>query len=143
MIRALLDTNVIVSGVLVPLGIPAQLLQAAQASTFAIVTSQDIVNETLRTLQRDRILRRYHLHAAQIEGVRILLELRADMAVAAADVHGVATHPEDDLVISAAVAGDADYLVTGDFQLQKLDGFEGVRIVSPRAFLEVLESQPS
>jgi uncharacterized protein len=51
----------------------------------------------------------------------------------------VATHPEDDLVLAAAVSAEAGYLVTGDRQLQQLGRFRGVDIVSPRAFLAILE----
>jgi predicted nucleic acid-binding protein len=56
-------------------------------------------------------------------------------------VTGVATHPEDDLVLAAAVSAGADYLVTGDRKLQALDTFEGVRILSPRQFLDMIEAQ--
>jgi hypothetical protein len=43
-------------------------------------------------------------------------------------------------VLAAAVSADADYLVTGDRQLQRLGTYEGVRIVSPRDFLALLDA---
>lgn len=58
----------------------------------------------------------------------------------AAVVAGVATHPEDDLVLATAISGSADYLVTGDRQLRQLGSFQGVVIVSPRTFLDLLAS---
>jgi putative PIN family toxin of toxin-antitoxin system len=57
-IRAVLDTNTIVSAVIAPVGIPAQILAAARAGQFLIVTSRPIVTEVLRTLQRDRLRRK-------------------------------------------------------------------------------------
>lgn len=54
-------------------------------------------------------------------------------------VTSVATHPEDDLVLATAVSAQVDYLVTGDRQLQRLDTFQDVRILSPRQFLTILE----
>jgi uncharacterized protein len=54
-------------------------------------------------------------------------------------VSGVATHPEDDLVLAAAVSAKVDYLVTGDANLRKVDRFQGVNILSPREFLFLLE----
>lgn len=51
----------------------------------------------------------------------------------------MATHPEDDLVLATAVSAQADYLITGDAMLRKLRTYEGVSIVSPREFLDVLE----
>ena len=59
-----------------------------------------------------------------------------------AEVHGVATHPEDDLILATAVSAKADYLVTGDKKLRELGSYQGVSIVSPREFLDILESQP-
>jgi uncharacterized protein len=52
-----------------------------------------------------------------------------------AEVSGVATHPEDDLILAAAVAGGVSYLVTGDRKLQAVGTFQRISILSPRAFL--------
>ena len=54
-------------------------------------------------------------------------------------VSGIASHPEDDLVVSAAISGDVDFLVTGDKDLLALRRHGGIRIVSPREFVELLE----
>jgi uncharacterized protein len=53
-------------------------------------------------------------------------------------VSGVASHPEDDLILATAASGAADYLVTGDRQLLALGTFYEVRIVSARQFLDTL-----
>ena len=53
-------------------------------------------------------------------------------------VQGVATHPEDHLVIGTAISGQAEYLVTGDVKLQGLAAFGSVTILSPRRFLDEL-----
>jgi predicted nucleic acid-binding protein len=53
-------------------------------------------------------------------------------------VEGVATHPEDDLVLATAVSGGAQFLVTGDHRLLALREYEGVVIVSVREFLALL-----
>lgn len=71
----------------------------------------------------------------------MLLEQEAVLTPITRQVQGVATHPEDDLILAAAVSARADYLVTGDDQLQKLGGFEGVKIVSPREFLRLLDDE--
>lgn len=50
-------------------------------------------------------------------------------------VTGVATHPEDDLILATAVAGGASFLVTGDRKLRAVETFRDVAILSPREFL--------
>ena len=51
------------------------------------------------------------------------------------EVQGVATHPEDDLVLATAFSGEASVLCTRDKQLLKLRAFQGIEILSPGEFL--------
>ncbi|KKR28465.1 MAG: PilT protein domain protein, partial [Candidatus Woesebacteria bacterium GW2011_GWA1_39_8] len=55
-------------------------------------------------------------------------------------VKGVATHPEDDLVMSAAISAKVDYLVTGDQPLFNKVGnfYQGVTLATPNDFLKIL-----
>ena len=54
-------------------------------------------------------------------------------------VAGVATHPEDDLVLATAASAAADFLGTRDRQLLKLVSFLGVRILHPVDLLALLD----
>ena len=47
--------------------------------------------------------------------------------------------PDDDRVLECAIAGRANYLVSGDRHLLKLSRFEGVAILSVRQFMDVLD----
>ncbi len=55
------------------------------------------------------------------------------------DVQGAASHPEDDLVLATALSANVDVLVTGDKQLLVRDGYKNLRIMTPRAFLDILQ----
>lgn len=139
MTRAVLDANTIVSAVLAPLGNPARLLAAARAGRFTLIASEPIVAEVRRVLGYDRIRRKYQITPAEIARLRELLEGEGVLGSLTHDVRGVATHPEDDLVLATALSSQAEFLVTGDKQLLRLGAFEHVAIVSPRQFLELLE----
>jgi putative PIN family toxin of toxin-antitoxin system len=120
-------------------GIPAQIVDAARQGVFNLVTSDAIITEVLRVLRYPQIQRKYRITDEQIEHVRTLLvkeSVRTRLTVA---VQGVATHPEDDPILATAVSAHADYLVTGDAQLLKLGTYDGVSIVSPRVFLDLIE----
>lgn len=67
-----------------------------------------------------------------------LLRAKAERATTTVVVEGVATHPEDDLVLATAVAAKVRYLVTGDKKLQRLRRYRGMTILSPRDFLAIL-----
>jgi putative PIN family toxin of toxin-antitoxin system len=120
-IVAVLDTNTIVSGMLAPRGIPKRLLDAAWAGQFALCASPVILAEVFTTLGRDRITRKYHLGETDLQRWRDLLEHETISRAVTVEVRGVATHPEDDLVLATAVSTHADDLVTGDNQLQKAE----------------------
>ena len=141
MIAAVLDTNTIVSGTLAPRGIPHRILEAARTGQFTLITSAVIIAEVFTTLDRDRIKRKYHIRGADTERLRDLLEHETSVTPLVAEVHDVATHPEDDLILATAVSGKADYLVTGDEQLQKVRVYQRVRIVSPREFMDILNQE--
>ncbi|MFN8560027.1 MAG: putative toxin-antitoxin system toxin component, PIN family [Dehalococcoidia bacterium] len=137
--RVVLDTNTLASGVLAFAGSPAgAILDAWREAAFVLVVSEDIVGELESTLAKP-----YFADRLATEDTAAFLELLAISATIVGvegAVTGVATHPEDDRILECAVAGGAAYLVTGDKKLQQLGAYQGVEIVSPRTFLEVLAS---
>ena len=56
-------------------------------------------------------------------------------------VVGVATHPEDDLVLSTALSGNASILCTRDKQLLRLHDYQTISILSPGELLALLERE--
>jgi putative PIN family toxin of toxin-antitoxin system len=141
MITAVVDTNVLASGFLRPLKTspPVQILDAWRLGLYTLIVSGHILTELVRTLA-DPYFRR-HVSGDQAVRLLALLQRRAILTDMTSDVHGVATHPEDDLILATAVSAKANYLVTGDAKLQRLRHYQGVAIVSPREFLEILQSQ--
>lgn len=67
-----------------------------------------------------------------------LLVTKGELVAVTSQIAGIASHAEDDLILATAIDGHADYLVTGDAHLRKLEIVRGVAIVSPREFLTVL-----
>lgn len=136
MITVVLDTNVLVSGFATALGPPGRILSAWHNQAFALMVSEHILNEVESTLTKPYFVQRLTVE----DRANGLLLLREESIVvdATAMVSGVATHSEDDLVLATAVSGQADYLVTGDAQLQRIGAYQGVIILSPRAFLALL-----
>jgi putative PIN family toxin of toxin-antitoxin system len=64
----------------------------------------------------------------------------ADLVIDLPDVQ-VSSDPDDDKFLATAVAGLADYLVTGDVgDLLSLREYKGVKIVSPREFVSSLKA---
>jgi putative PIN family toxin of toxin-antitoxin system len=137
-LRAVLDANVFVSAAIRPEGPPGQIIERfLRDSPFEIVLSPAIIEETLRALAYPRV--RKHLRAeidasAWFEAIVVL----ADLVPGEYALDGVSDDPDDDKYVAAALESRATFVVTGDPDLLKVQEHAGVRIVSPRQFLDVL-----
>ena len=141
MIRAVLDANVFVSGVLrygAATSTPAEILRRWLIGSFELVTSDALSREIDRTLLTNPYFAPRVDHAAGSRWLQSLATFAETIEIIT-PVSGVASHPEDDLVLATAVSASANYLVTGDKQLQRLGTFEGVSIVTPREFLSEID----
>lgn len=136
--RAVLDANVYVSAAIRPEGPPGRILERfVRESAFDLVLSPAIVDEVLRALTYPKV--RKHIRAEVNPQVWFQdIAVLADVVAGDYQVHGVSKDPDDDKYIAAAVEGRAPFVVTGDPDLLNLKEHAGVRIVSPRQFLDVL-----
>jgi putative PIN family toxin of toxin-antitoxin system len=141
LIVAVLDTNVLASGFVRAASVPGAILRGWRDGLFTLALSQPILAE-LEGVFRDPYFRRY-LSDAHIEGAMRLVSTEAIVVAIpenlVSQVSGIATHPEDDLILATALACKASYLVTGDTKLQRLMAVAGTRNVSPRQFLDVIQ----
>lgn|GEM_PF-289409 len=140
MISAVLDTNVILAmaaGHDRTGSVMAVLWNAWQGRHFHHVTSRFVLIETGRHLAEGYFADQVSDHIQQITMQR----LRTDNVDVQFEVRiGVASHPEDDRVMAIALQEKVNFLVTGDKQLLLRDGFEGLRIITPRQFVDTLEA---
>ena len=138
-IRAVVDTNVVVSGLLSPSGRPGRVIQAAGVS-FRLVWSPGIVAECLRVLEYPRVARVLRAARREEHAREVVLALAAGADIVAQEMlprlAAVKADPDDDLLLATALAGGASVVVSGDRgHLLPLRVFAGVRIIDPASFL--------
>jgi putative PIN family toxin of toxin-antitoxin system len=125
-IRAVVDANVFVSGVLGyrhgP-GAASEVMCLWRRGAFRAVASAPLIDEILRTIYESYFFDRI----PQNDRIELLHALFTDVEQfeVAPSPERVASHPEDDLILATAVAGHADVLVTGDKQLLLLQEHQG------------------
>jgi putative PIN family toxin of toxin-antitoxin system len=139
--RVIADTNIVVSRYLVTRGIPAQVLAAWRAGQYDLIVSPALLTEYEDVLNRPDVQRRHGMSPEQVARELADLARFAIVVQPAAVPTVIAADPDDDHVLAAAVAGEADFIVTGDPHLLELQEYEGIRILSPRAFLQYLEQE--
>jgi len=138
MLRVVLDTNIIISGVITNHGAPFQVLQRWRNNEFVLITSEPILKEVERVLNYPKIKQKRHLTEGNIRDVMELLQKYGIVTPADITIEAVPEDPADDKFIVAAVEAEADYIVSGDRHLRDIGSYHGIGIVSPDEFLRVL-----
>jgi putative PIN family toxin of toxin-antitoxin system len=136
-LRAVLDANVYVAAAIRPEGPPGQILDRfLRDSTFDIVLSPAIIEETLRALAYPKVRKHFR---AEIDATAWFetIVLLADLIAGEYALYGVSDDPDDDKYIAAAIEGRATFVVTGDPDLLDVNEHRGVRMVTPRQFLNL------
>lgn len=136
--RAVLDTNVIVSAVLSSAGPPDSILRAWRGGSFHLVTSAPLLLELADVLARPHIRRRTGFSAAETAE---LVQMIADSAMVVEPTEAIDAVPgdaADNRLLEAAVAARADFIVSGDKRVLELESFRESAIVTPARFLALL-----
>lgn len=138
--RAVLDTNVVVSAVLVRRGNERRLVEAWRRGAFDLVTSPPLLEELGRVLMYPKIRDARWMSGAEVAELLEALATESVVVEGTLDVQA-SRDPSDDVVLAAALEGEADYLVTGDRDLLILAAHRSVKILRPADFLSVLRRQ--
>jgi len=138
-IRAVVDTNVLVSGIISHYGAPHQIVEAWRGREFALLTSALIIAEIVRVLRYPRLQQTYQLSE---EDILLARDTLLNDALILEDAYQVtrSLDPSDNMFLACALEGRADYLVTGDSHLAGIKYYHGVQIITPRQFLDVLKA---
>ena len=128
--RIVLDTNVLVSGLISRTGYPGRLLRAVQGGRVTLITSEYQIAELRDVLFRDR-LRRFIQPAEATD----LIHHMATVAVVIDELPevGLSPDPKDNAILATGIAGQADLIISGDKNdVVALGDAEGIPIVTPR-----------
>lgn len=129
--RLVIDTNVLVSGVLLPRSVPGRMLRQA-VDEAQLLVSDETLDELVEVLARARfdpylaIAERQdfvHQLTRIVERVPVTPPVRA------------CRDPRDDKFLALALGGEAVAIVTGDRDLLALNPFRGIPVLTPEAWL--------
>ena len=132
-VKAILDTNVIISGIFWK-GAPFEILKAWQEHRFRLAITLPILNEYRRVL--DEMTKKHPLPV--LSSILEVIELYSEMVEPVSLAGTVCSDPDDDKFLEAALAADADYVVSGDAALLRLKNHHRIQIVRPAQFLKLL-----
>ena len=135
MIRVVLDTNIIVSSLLQPLGPPAQVFLLAISGSAQLCISGNVYAEYEEVIRRPRFSRDENVVAATLNTIR-----EKSLWVRPKDVIRACADPDDDIFLECAQAARAAYLVTGNIKDFPVSWYD-TQIVTARRFLKIIAGE--
>lgn len=145
--RLVLDTNLIVSGAINPLGRPGTLLSLAFERKLVLCMTPHLASELRRVFEYTKIRRK--LQGLQPYGrepsglVDDLVAIAEQIPLETPSTSWVADDPDDNWVIQCAITARADAIVSGDRAVLALEEVGGIPIVSAATLLAVLQEVES
>lgn len=135
--RAVADTNIVVSGLLWR-GAPSRVLELARSGEIELFTSSTLLIELEEVLLREKFSRR--LKAAEVSPRELVLGYAVLATVINPPPIGPAVKedPDDDEVLACALAVHADAVISGDRHLLSLGEFQAIPVLTPARFLAEL-----
>jgi len=138
--RLILDTNILLSALLSPLGAPAKLLDAWERKVFTLAACEELIAELRDVAGRPFFRARLRASAAELlaAGLRDFSFFCRDLPSGS-----IAPDPKDSYLLALAEASEAEFLVTGDKELLSLKQHKSTRIITPAAMIELLKEAES
>jgi putative PIN family toxin of toxin-antitoxin system len=132
--RVVIDTNLWLSGLMLPASVPGHIVRAASTAAITAVLSAPMIRELRLALHYRRVRPRIPLSNEELE--RYLAELHYVAEIV--DIGGTAARVprdrRDDMVLATYLASRADYLLTGDADLLALR--PGHAVLTAREFYD-------
>lgn len=133
MLKVVIDTNIFVSGVLVEGGNPSIVLKAwKRAQKYQLFITEEIIQEILK------VMHRLNVNADIIVDWDKAMRKNAISVAPTRKIEAIKEDPSDNKFLECAIEAQADYIVTGDKHLKRLNEFQGIKIVDARKFLDIL-----
>ena len=141
MIRVVIDANTLVSAIInKPFSVSQEIYQNFINKHFLLIVSPSLLAEVEDVLNRDRVMK---LHKHSTENLQKIISELASLSyvVPGKTEIKVVRDPDDDKIISAALEGRADYIISRDKDLLDLHKFENIKIITLEEFMGILRSK--
>jgi len=133
--RVVLDTNIIVSSALG--GALETILDQWADDAFTVIVTSDILTEYFEVINRPK----FRLKQVTIDRITRYCYQFAEFVVPEERIQVINADPKDDKFLEAAIAGRAEYIVSGDHHLLELKLFRAIPIIPAAGFLDWLARQ--
>jgi|SRR3989344_4925722 len=132
--RAVSDTNVLISTAIMKLVNPRKIFKMFLDDKIILIESEELITELKEVLMRPKF---DFISMIEKESfIKSLTEL-CEIVKPRQKLEIIKEDPDDNIVLETAIRGKVDYIISGDEHLLKLKEFRGIKIISPKEFLEL------
>ena len=128
--RVVIDTNVLVSGLLSPYGAPGRIVNMVVSGALDVCYDARVITEYREVLLRPKFSFEREYVGSIIEYMECF-----GVPVSAKPLSKRLRDPDDEAFLEVAIAGSAEALITGNTSHYPLKGKRATRILTPRQFL--------
>lgn len=134
--NVVVDSNVLVSGLLTPFGLPGEIVRMIASGSLSLCFDARILSEYSDVLIREK----FQFNAEQI--YPLLDQIRAEGQIVAGELlRKKLPDPTDEPFLEAAIAGNAHCLITGNMRHFPVAKCQGIKILSPTEFLDFYQHE--
>lgn len=136
MIKAVLDTNTLISALGWKEGNPRKVLELCILGKCKLIESMELIKEFVSVISRPKF---YFINEEEKNQFLVFLLQISNLVEPKRKLDAIKDDPKDNIVLECAVESKADYIVSGDQHLLKLKEFCGIKIVTAKEFLDLVK----
>ncbi len=130
--RVVLDANIVISAIIFG-GKPAVVLGLARSKDIEVFVSEPIIGQIVRALRL-----KFGWNNWRINNFSVDIQELTTTVFPNININIIKEKDSDNRILECAVEAQADYIVSGDKKhVLSLKEFEGIKIISPKEFLEI------
>ena len=131
--KIVLDTNVLVSGLLSPYGAPADIVGMVSSGVLRLCYDARVMVEYQDVLARPK----FQFDQKKVKDLLVFAQQSGEV-VAASPLNARLPDVHDEIFLEVALAGRAAFLITGNIKHFPASSRQGVNVVTPQEFLDLL-----
>jgi uncharacterized protein len=138
MIKVVIDANVFVSAILKPKSKPDRIIDLVKQGSIALAISPEILTEIRKVLLYPKIRKEIKLSTREIGEALAQVAQIAIITPGKIRINAIDNDPKDNRYLECAVEARADFIISGDHHLRDLKTFQGITIIDPTTFLDLI-----
>jgi putative PIN family toxin of toxin-antitoxin system len=135
--RVVIDTNIIVSGIIQKKGYPYNVVKSWENGNIILITSLKLIDEVKKVFFYPKIKEKFKLEYSEINHVVQNLLKYSVTITNLPVINFIKTDPSDNIILSTAEEGKANFIITGDSHLLTLKNYKGIEIITAKHFSEL------